>query len=311
MYSGTCGALTSINCDDDGSQATGNFSLLTETGLTPGTTVYVRMWEYGGNAFGTFNVCAWDPVTCPENQDLVGDFIGTGVYSSANNISGEGKITSIQTVKANADLEYNAGKEVILNAGFEVEQNAVFHAYIDGCTIPLFLLSPSDAIIGGQVINDNFEEGEAGFNSNTNNWPGSEPPDHAIDALADKYLNFGTLNTGFIVTPNTTHNQVTGLKIWTANDAEERDPASYEIYGVNTSTFNASTPMSDFTLISSGSLSLPVSRNDNGILEEANSFEVSFTASPSYTSYLIVFPTVKDETTANSMQIGEVQIIGN
>ncbi|MBL4593593.1 MAG: T9SS type A sorting domain-containing protein, partial [Flavobacteriales bacterium] len=29
--------------------------------LTPGTTVWVRLWEYGGTPFGPFDICAYDP----------------------------------------------------------------------------------------------------------------------------------------------------------------------------------------------------------------------------------------------------------
>ncbi len=31
--------------------------------LTPGTVVYIRMWEYGGGTYGAFNICAYDPGT--------------------------------------------------------------------------------------------------------------------------------------------------------------------------------------------------------------------------------------------------------
>ncbi|WP_425075808.1 T9SS type A sorting domain-containing protein [Psychroserpens sp. S379A] len=58
-FSGTCGALTSIECDDDDA-ATGNFSLLDLTGLTPGETIYLRVWEYGGNESEPFAVSAYN-----------------------------------------------------------------------------------------------------------------------------------------------------------------------------------------------------------------------------------------------------------
>ncbi len=60
LYTGTCGALTLVECDDDDS-ANGNMSFIDRSGLTPGSTVYIRMWEYGGDAFGTFGVCAHSP----------------------------------------------------------------------------------------------------------------------------------------------------------------------------------------------------------------------------------------------------------
>lgn len=59
-YSGTCGALTLISCDDDGS--TGTMSSLSITGRTPGETIYIRMWEYGNDTFGSFGICVTEPI---------------------------------------------------------------------------------------------------------------------------------------------------------------------------------------------------------------------------------------------------------
>jgi hypothetical protein len=59
-YSGTCGSLTLLNCNDDG--GTGLFSEIVSTGLAPGTTIFIRVWEYGNNSFGDFNICGYEPV---------------------------------------------------------------------------------------------------------------------------------------------------------------------------------------------------------------------------------------------------------
>ena len=59
IYSGACAALTLIECDDDDS-ANGLMPMIDRTGLTPGATIYVRMWEYGNNNNGTFSICARD-----------------------------------------------------------------------------------------------------------------------------------------------------------------------------------------------------------------------------------------------------------
>ncbi len=66
-YSGTCGALSLIECDDDDS-ANGAMPMLELTGLTPGETVYIRFWEFGGNVFGTFDICVYEgPCITPTN----------------------------------------------------------------------------------------------------------------------------------------------------------------------------------------------------------------------------------------------------
>lgn len=62
-YSGACGSLTLISCNDDGS-ANGLMPLLTLTGLTPGNTIYIRFWNYGGGT-GTFSICASAPEPAP------------------------------------------------------------------------------------------------------------------------------------------------------------------------------------------------------------------------------------------------------
>ncbi|WP_394759056.1 GEVED domain-containing protein [Flavobacterium sp.] len=62
-YTGTCGSLTLLECDDDDS-TNGLMSSITRTGLTPGTTIYVRFWEYGNDNNGTFGICATSPGPC-------------------------------------------------------------------------------------------------------------------------------------------------------------------------------------------------------------------------------------------------------
>lgn len=60
FYTGTCGSLTLLECDDDDSD-NGLMSSITRTGLTPGATIWIRFWEYGGDNNGTFSICASSP----------------------------------------------------------------------------------------------------------------------------------------------------------------------------------------------------------------------------------------------------------
>ncbi len=55
-YSGTCGSLVSILCNDD---TTGLFSTLSLTGLTAGETILIRAWGYNGSQ-GSFVISAFD-----------------------------------------------------------------------------------------------------------------------------------------------------------------------------------------------------------------------------------------------------------
>ena len=70
-FSGTCGALTSIDCDDDG--AAGNFfSLLNLTGLTAGSTIYIRVWESGGNQDEPFSISAYNATLSVSSNGIEG-----------------------------------------------------------------------------------------------------------------------------------------------------------------------------------------------------------------------------------------------
>ncbi|MCB0380078.1 MAG: hypothetical protein KDD24_02395, partial [Flavobacteriales bacterium] len=53
IYSGTCGSLTLVSCDDDG--GTSLDALASATGLTPGATVWIRVWDYNGGT-GTYTI---------------------------------------------------------------------------------------------------------------------------------------------------------------------------------------------------------------------------------------------------------------
>lgn len=67
IYSGSCGALTLIECDDDDS-ANGLMPFIDRSGLTPGSTIYIRFWEYGNDNPGTFSICVSTPAPPPAND---------------------------------------------------------------------------------------------------------------------------------------------------------------------------------------------------------------------------------------------------
>lgn len=60
VFSGTCGSLVEVGCDDDSGDD--NFSKVTVTGQTPGATLYVGVWKYGTDAANTggFSIAAHD-----------------------------------------------------------------------------------------------------------------------------------------------------------------------------------------------------------------------------------------------------------
>lgn len=85
IYSGTCGALTLIDCSDDDSD-NGLMPKIDASGLTPGATIYIRMWEYGNNNNGTFSICVYtiessDAASCAGADPFC---TGTGILFPAS-----------------------------------------------------------------------------------------------------------------------------------------------------------------------------------------------------------------------------------
>jgi hypothetical protein len=137
--------------------------------------------------------------------------------------------------------------------------------------------------------------------------PAAENIDKVFDNTTSKYLNFRDLGSGVIVTPAFGASVVNGVKLYTANDAVERDPASYILEGSNDGG-------TTWTIIDQqNALGLPDGRNPGGqaLAVAAFSKQFDFVNTTSYTSYRITFPTLKNAGGANSMQIGEVELLHN
>lgn len=143
----------------------------------------------------------------------------------------------------------------------------------------------------------------------TSSYPGAEDPTKVIDGLTNtKYLNFGKTNSGFIVSPTQPDKTiVTGVQFSSANDAPERDPMTWELFGTNDAVASVANSWGDaetWTLIATGETGLTTNRFEVGPL-------VTFANADAYSSYRIVFPTVRNAGGANSMQVSEVQLFGS
>lgn len=139
-------------------------------------------------------------------------------------------------------------------------------------------------------------------------FPVGERPLEAIDGLktaGSKYLNFGREGSGLIVTPALGSSVVRSFQLTTGNDTPGRDPASYILFGTNapiTSLENSEGMAEAWTQISLGSITLPEGRNVDGA-------RIVVPNEVAYTSYKIVFPTVKGPVggSVNSVQFSELQ----
>ena len=163
---------------------------------------------------------------------------------------------------------------------------------------PADITAPGDAIQG--VPNDGL------MNGNNFGWPAAETPDLAIDNnTGKKFLHFkGELEpTGIQVTPASGASIVTGLTLTTANDSPERDPISFELSGSNEGIDGpyeliAAGDIVDFA----GEAAYPRFR--------MNATPITFDNDVAYAHYQLLFPTVRNPASANSMQIAEVELLG-
>lgn len=70
LYTGSCGSLNIVACDDD-SSSNGAMPYIYATGLTAGATVYIRIWDEGNNEGGSFGICVSTP-PAPSNDNCSG-----------------------------------------------------------------------------------------------------------------------------------------------------------------------------------------------------------------------------------------------
>ena len=113
IYTGSCGSLTQIACDDD--SGPGLFSAITVTGL-PNTTVYIRIYSYNNQSAGEFDIVAYSP-ECP--------FTTTWNGSSWNN--GTPNIATSAIINGNYDSAINGDFEscdCTINSGTTVNIRA-------------------------------------------------------------------------------------------------------------------------------------------------------------------------------------------
>jgi len=141
---------------------------------------------------------------------------------------------------------------------------------------------------------------------NDADWPAAETPNLAIDDNVDtKFLHFKgvTEPTGIRVTPLVGPTVVTGLTLTSANDAPERDPVAFELYGSNETIDGPYTLIADGDVVDfAGATAWPRLTKTTTPIEFANTV--------AYAYYQLLFPAVRTPASANSMQIAEIELLG-
>jgi hypothetical protein len=140
-------------------------------------------------------------------------------------------------------------------------------------------------------------------------WPGREAPPSVIDDdISTKYLHFkGDFNpdvgpTGFQVTPSVGATVVTELTFTTANDAVGRDPIAFELAGSNVGIDGP------YTVIAIGDI-VDFMQNTAWPRQTQTTTPIFFDNNTAYQHYQLLFTAIRDRSSANSMQIAEVEFV--
>jgi hypothetical protein len=161
---------------------------------------------------------------------------------------------------------------------------------LSGITFAAYdITSPGDTLVGVPDDGD---------------WPAGEAPPYVIDDnINTKYLHFGgdLVTTGFQVTPSR-NGVVTGLSFTTANDAPERDPVHFELYGSNDGIDGP------YTLIADGDV-LDFSQPDPWPRYTRNETPISFSNTEVYTHYQVLITAVRTPGNGCCMQVAEVELL--
>ena len=189
---------------------------------------------------------------------------------------------------------YNNGQSGNWAVTQDNPNNAQLQAYTPPSSTPLAAgqtAQPAAPVVDWQMIRTNSTPVViSNIYPTSNNSPSNETAVNAFDGnVGTKYLNFDKQNAG--VTVRLSQGRVVQkFTITTANDAAERDPASYKLYGSNDGV--------NWVLLSEGPLSLSDGRF-------AVSGEIAVANTNAYVYYFIKFPSIKNDS-GNSVQIAEV-----
>jgi hypothetical protein len=99
FYSGACGGLTFIECDDFDSSDPNDMPYISRTGMTPGATIYIRMWSYNNADNGAFGLCVTSPASC-----TTGTGLGTSALGCPSVTSGGLSLNGVDPAPVNACL---------------------------------------------------------------------------------------------------------------------------------------------------------------------------------------------------------------
>lgn len=174
VYSGSCGSLTEIACDDDTGQ--GNFSLISLSGQTPGATLYISVWKYSSSTeSGEFRISAYElaPVANNTCTGAIALPLGTDFSSGAVTASNTGATTDGNSPACQSDAAENVWFKVIVPASGKVtiETGEVQGSSFDDSVLTVY--SGSCGALTEISCNDDNSDGHFSTVSLTGQTPGS------------------------------------------------------------------------------------------------------------------------------------------
>ncbi|NEN24731.1 T9SS type A sorting domain-containing protein [Cryomorpha ignava] len=93
VYSGACGSLSLIGCDED--SGSGFYPASTLTGA-PGAIRYIQLWDVGGNQATPFEICASGTPTCTSpTATFTRQCLGNNEYQITMNVTSLGDATEV------------------------------------------------------------------------------------------------------------------------------------------------------------------------------------------------------------------------
>ncbi|MBC8173697.1 MAG: T9SS type A sorting domain-containing protein, partial [Chitinophagales bacterium] len=93
IYTGTCASLTVLTCDDN--SGPGSMPYI-ESGITPGSQIWLRFWEFGGGGEGSFQICVTEITPCANDNPCSASELPVSYscsFQSETSVSSTGTIT--------------------------------------------------------------------------------------------------------------------------------------------------------------------------------------------------------------------------
>jgi hypothetical protein len=301
MYTGTCGNLTQVACNDD--LAIGNPWSSNRLTLASSTTYYILAAGYQAATGSLVFHASYSPSMAPTGTVLALQSLAPRAATVRANVDPRSpQVTAWFEYGTNAS--YGLVTPVTMNSSgqpfqtssllFALRPQTTYHYRLVASNSVGVFRSPNTTFStpADNTIVDMTTAGDIYIPTSANS-PIDETADLAIDnTIMTKYLNFDEFNAGLIIFPSG-NRVVQALTLISAEDAPERDPSSYLLEGSDDGI--------NFTQISSNAVPLFIDRHSIQSFNFANTND--------YNMYRLRFPSVVNPAAANSMQIAEIELL--